>query len=126
MVKLSSCLLLEQRKHHSNNMILLPLKTFFQDLFLVFMMPLLCFLTTIVVPGKLSGLGQILYVLQNMLVKEIKCSFFAGAAIVRYFISFYLEKEKLKFTSKCISQVCYLSMRSSGWFWLVAALSCFL
>lgn len=79
-----------------------------------------------VMPGKLSGLGQILYVLQNMLVKEIRFSFFASAAVVRYFISFDLEKEKPKFTSKCISQVCFLSMGSSGRFWLVAALSCFL
>lgn len=32
--------------------------------------PLLRFLTTIVVPGKLKGLGQSLYVLPNMLVKK--------------------------------------------------------
>lgn len=89
--------------------------------------PLLCFLTTVVVPGKLKGLGQILYVLQNMLVKEIKCSFFANAVVVRYFISLDLEKEKTNLTSECISQVCFPSMCSSGWFWLVAALSsCFL
>lgn len=55
-------------------------------------------------PGKLSGLGQILYVLQNMLVKEIKFSFFANAAVVRYFISLDLEKEKTNLTSECILQ----------------------
>lgn len=56
---LSSCLFLEQTKPHSSDDSLL------EDLFsrpaLVFMMfPLLYFLTTTVVPGKLPGLGQIL------------------------------------------------------------------
>lgn len=49
------------------------------------MFPLLCFLTTTIVPGNLPGLGQILYVLQNMLVKYIKSGFFANAAAVKYF-----------------------------------------
>lgn len=56
-----SCLLLEQRKPHRSD------DSLFEDLFsrpaLVFMMfPLLCFLTTTVVPGKLPGVGQILCV----------------------------------------------------------------
>lgn len=41
--------------------------------------PPLCFLKTVVMPGKLSSLGQILYVLQNMLVKEVKFGFFASS-----------------------------------------------
>lgn len=45
-------------------------------------------------PGKCSSIVQILYVLENALVKEIKYSFSARAAVVRYLIgSFDLEKE---------------------------------
>lgn len=62
-----------------------------------------------------------------MLVKEVKCGFFANAAVVGYFISLDLEKEKTNLTSECILQVCFPSMCSSCWVWLVAALSsCFL
>lgn len=78
-------------------------------------------------PGKLPGLGRVLYVLENMLVEEIKHSFFANAAVVRYIVSLDLEKEKTNLTSEGVLQVCFPSMCSSGWFWLVAALaSCFL
>lgn len=97
----SSCLFLEQRKPHSSD------DSLFEGLFsrpsLVFMMfPLLCFLTTTVVPGKLPGLGQILYVLQNMVVKNIRSSFFANAADVKYFISLDLEKVKTNLASERI------------------------
>lgn len=75
---------------------------------------------------KTSWSGPILYVLENMLVKEIKHSFFANAAvgIMSDVMSLDLEKEEANLTSEGVFQVCFVSMCSSGWFWLVAALSC--
>lgn len=121
-IGLSSCLFLGQRKPHSSGGCL------FEDLFsrpsLVFMMfPLLCFLTTTLVPGKLPGLSQILYVLQNMLVKDIKCSLFANAAAVKYFISLDLEKVEADLASECVLQACFPSMCSSGSFILLFSFS---
>lgn len=115
---LSSCLFLEQRKPHSSD------DSLFGDSFsrpaLVFMMfPPLRFLTIAVVPGKLPGPGQILYVLQNMPVKDIKSGFFTNDAAVKHFISLDLEKVKTNLTSECILQACFPSMCSSGCFILL-------
>lgn len=60
--------------------------------------------------------------LAKHVVKEIKFCFFANAAVVRYFMSLDLEKEKTTLTSECILQVCFPSMCVSGCFILLFSL----
>lgn len=62
------------------------------------------------------------YILQNMLVKDIKFCFFANAAALKYFISLDLEKVKTNLASERILQACFPSMCSSGCFILLFSL----